>query len=197
MGLLEQLEAPELAEGAVEPDLGEMVELYDRVSRALRRCMALSTRLQQAYRDWQGMSAGARASKLAADARDAKADSGPKADREQRREQRKSQVKAAVEQVIRAEADGADKERLLHGLHERLDAPDWECGGLSDTEIIALICRDLGITPDWRRWNDLNWSPEAKAGDERGKRPDQPPGDPPKSAPPPDPVRRDDRKLRQ
>ncbi|MEA2757117.1 MAG: hypothetical protein QOJ54_3406, partial [Aliidongia sp.] len=47
-------------------------------------------------------------------------------------------------------------------------------------EIIARICRDLGVTPDWARWVDADWARDEMA--------TKPPGSPYATWPPVRPV---------
>jgi hypothetical protein len=74
----------------------------------------------------------------------------------------RDEVRAKVEQVIAGEADGTDAEKLLADLEERLD--DDEAGeDFTDRpigELVAAICRDLGLTPDWRLWRNETWAIE-------------------------------------
>jgi hypothetical protein len=102
-------------------------------------------------------------------------------------------VRAHVEQVIAAEADGPEAERLLADLEERLD--DAEAGeDFADRplgELVAGICRDLGVTPDWNLWRNEDWAmDEARANTPgspyarpkpRRTWPDEPWRDPPRS----------------
>ncbi|MGB8841797.1 MAG: hypothetical protein WCC64_12080 [Aliidongia sp.] len=39
-----------------------------------------------------------------------------------------------------------------------------DLGQRSIDEIIALICRDLGLTPDWQRWVDASWAKQGDGG---------------------------------
>jgi hypothetical protein len=102
-------------------------------------------------------------------------------------------VRAHVEQVIAAEADGPEAARLLADLEERLD--DAEAGeDFADRplgELVAGICRDLGVTPDWNLWRNEDWAmDEARANTPgspyarpkpRRTWPDEPWRDPPRS----------------
>jgi hypothetical protein len=66
-----------------------------------------------------------------------------------RRAMAKRQVARAVAEVIAREAEGERAERLTESLTERLDTPDWEYEfeDLPVEEVIAIICRDLGLDP--------------------------------------------------
>jgi hypothetical protein len=70
-------------------------------------------------------------------------------------------VRRAVEETIEATCDNPDDvERLMEELSERLEEDEvfngrnfWPTG-----EVIALICQDLGLTPDWDRWRSRGWA---------------------------------------
>jgi len=66
-----------------------------------------------------------------------------------RRAMAKRQIARGVADVIAREAEGERAERLTESLTERLDSPDWE-DEFEDRpaeEVIAIICRDLGLDP--------------------------------------------------
>jgi hypothetical protein len=71
------------------------------------------------------------------------------------------EVRRAVEETIEATYDDLDDvERLREELKERLEEDEvfedrnfWPTG-----EVIALICQDLGLTPDWDRWRSRGWA---------------------------------------
>jgi len=61
-------------------------------------------------------------------------------------------------------------ERLKGELKERLEEDEvfeerarWPIG-----EAIALICQDLGLDPDWRRWETRGWAMKEAAENRRG-----------------------------
>jgi len=96
------------------------------------------------------------------------------------------EIRRAVDETIETSFDDPDDvERLRDALTERLYEDEvfagrdsWPIG-----EAIALICQDLGLEPDWDRWETRNWArPEAGT---------SPPGSPYATvADPPDPRRR-------
>jgi len=60
----------------------------------------------------------------------------------------------AIEKAIELERDPAEQDRLILELAERFDEDRDEAATLSQAPIgaiIAAICRDLGLRPDWRR----------------------------------------------
>jgi hypothetical protein len=74
------------------------------------------------------------------------------------------ETRRAVEETIEASTCDPDEvERLKTELKERLETEDpddiffirthWPIG-----EAIALICQDLGLDPDWDRWENRRWA---------------------------------------
>ena len=107
---------------------------FDRIARTIRRTIALARKL------------------------DEPASPGPAQGTHQRRRAARKQIIRDVEDTIQRRTDGAEAEALHAELYERLDAPDLDDD--IDTQpiadIIAAICRDLGIahhpgTHPWKR----------------------------------------------
>ncbi|OYX32512.1 MAG: hypothetical protein B7Y99_08535 [Caulobacterales bacterium 32-69-10] len=146
------------APGGVRGDPGLV---YARVARAVRQTLMLQTRLLQELPDLGRAETRARAAR--ADAR-------------------RSQAYRLVERAIRDEhADPEEIEHLSDEATERLREEDF-CDDLGDRpfdEVVARICRDLGLSPDWAASQDR---PEGAL---QGAAPPQsaPPGDPPPPAP--------------
>jgi len=79
--------------------------------------------------------------------------------------QRQTEIRVYVAEAIEAEAverksPKRDVERLLNDLDERIEAGDYD-----DTletapigELVARICADLGVSPDWDLWDDRKWA---------------------------------------
>jgi len=66
-----------------------------------------------------------------------------------RRAMARRQVARGVADVIAREAEGERAERLTESLTERMESPDWE-DEFEDRpaeEVVAIICRDLGLDP--------------------------------------------------
>jgi hypothetical protein len=147
-----------------EPGAGDVGLVFSRIARAVRLTLALEARLEQdrQARDAQIEAALAPRRELQATL---------KAGEFIHRSVRRSNVKKAVEQAIDAEADRAgaaerDVENWLADLDERLAdaADDADFMGRPVGELIARICRDLGLTPDWSLWEDEDWAiAEARA----------------------------------
>jgi hypothetical protein len=75
--------------------------------------------------------------------------------------QRQARVQRLVARVIEAEvADPAKADRLAEEAAERLEHDDIYGDLKTKTvgEIVALICRDLGLSPDWSRWAQEAWA---------------------------------------
>jgi hypothetical protein len=129
---------------------GDLGLVYARIARAVRQTLALETRV---------------------------ADGIEKARVEQARsqvaavrtalEERQHAVRDHVADAIEAEAaergtPDRDVERLLDDLDERLDDGDYD-EVLADApigDLVARICADLGVTPDWSLWDDQAWAIE-------------------------------------
>ena len=88
-------------------------------------------------------------------------------------------------------------ERLLDDLDERLEDGQYD-EALADgpiAELVARICEDLGVSPDWRIWNDQDWAidyikdrmPTDIGADRWADTPIAPPRPPETIGPPPDP----------
>ena len=129
---------------------GDLGLMYSRIARAVRQTLALEAHVAE--------------------------DAGKaRVEQERRRvnvaqlvfQQRQEDIRDFVARAIEADAvernalDG-DVERLLDDLDERLEDGRYD-DALADApiaELVARICDDLGITPDWRIWNDQDWAIE-------------------------------------
>jgi hypothetical protein len=118
---------------------------YARVSRAVRMTIALQ-------------------SKLIAEQRALEADEPPP---QTPLYIRKARVERIVERVIKAEHEGADAEaleetldRLVIEAGERLDDEDVYGDVLTRpmSEVLAQICKDLGLSPDWPSLAQEPWA---------------------------------------
>lgn len=134
---------------------------YARVSRAVRQAVMLQSKL---VKDFEARTAAAE--KRRADA----AAAVDEAHRE-REELRKVRVSRIVERVMMAGHDDEETvDRLVYEADERLD----DDGFLGDvlarpvSEIVAQICKDLGLAPDWTRLAEEAWAIEEMAGGEAG-----------------------------
>ncbi|MGB8843592.1 MAG: hypothetical protein WCC64_21280 [Aliidongia sp.] len=175
-----------VAEPAPEPpakpsrDSDALARAFARLTRAVRIAIALHTRLEEDHRR-QGEASAADRARRATEARD------------QHRAYQRDKVKRVIDATLDAAAgdddddageDGNERERLEDEWRERLlDFDDYALGGTrSIGEIIARICRDLGVTPDWTRWVDADWARDEMA--------TKPPGSPYAVWPPVRPARK-------
>jgi len=121
---------------------------FSRIARAVRQTMALETRVAEgiatARQAHEQRTVGA--ARLALD-------------------DRQDDIRGFVAQAIEAEADRRELperevERLTDELDERLEGGGYD-DALADgpiAELVARICFDLGLTPDWRIWDDQDWA---------------------------------------
>lgn len=129
---------------------GDLGLVYSRVARAVRQTLALETRVAD----------GIEAARVERE-RDRVAAIRRAAD------ERQQEVRDYVTQAIEAEAaerntPESEVERLLDDLDERLDEGDY-ADALKVApigELVAGICADLGVTPDWSLWEDQAWAIE-------------------------------------
>jgi len=124
---------------------------FHRMTRAVRLSMALALKFQDDR--WE---------------RERKTEADRAVAEQERKTQGKRQLKRAVEQAIERER----KERRVNEyealyelpriLRERLDQEDIErdLAQFPRGELIARICRDLGIEPDWDLWRQDRWAVE-------------------------------------
>jgi hypothetical protein len=139
---------------------------FDRVSRAVQTCMALSLKF---YKDRLE-----REKKSAADHAAAE---------QERKPRQRSQLKRLVIEAVkrRDDRDSRDEFSLLSKMHDRLKEEDIErdLARYPLSELIARICRDLGIEPVWELWETEYWALE----EARLKPPGSPYARPPASEP--------------
>ena len=123
---------------------GDLGLIYSRIARAVRQTLALEARVTEDIEK-------------------------AKVEHERRRvnvaqlvfQQRQEDIRDFVAQAIEADAverhaPDADVERLLDDLDERLEDGAYD-DALADApiaELVARICDDLGVSPDWRIWDD-------------------------------------------
>jgi hypothetical protein len=172
MGLARVTQAKAVAQ-AVAPEepakagKADPVLAFTRVARAVRQTIALEAQLAEDHRTRGEKTETARKQRAAAA-------------RDEHRANQLDKVERVVEATLDAKAgkDWRERERLEDEFRERLkDFDDYaHCGKRPIGEIIARICRDLGVTPDWARWVDAAW-----AGDEMATKP---PGSPYAAWPP-------------
>ncbi len=164
-------EAPADEGRAVRRDLKGLSMAYARVARAVRLSVMLQARLLQEAQDGgqPGKAAGAD-------------DDGvteiryswiePEADLAALTLERKAHLRGIVGGIALAEREDGDAvERLVREAVERLDPLDGDSGLLLRpvSELVAHICAELGLDPDWPRLAEEAW-----ARDERRLTPGEP-----------------------
>jgi len=178
---LAETEAAEAAAEAGEPEpaprRGAVVDpalSFSRLSRAVRLTLALEAQTYRQIEDAARRRAAANDDMagdddLPADARWEDVIAGSLTFETVRRNLRRQfyadkdhEIRRAVEETIEASSDDPDEvERLRGELKERLEDEEdvfearfsWPIG-----EAIGLICQDLGIDPDWDRWETRPWA---------------------------------------
>jgi hypothetical protein len=147
----------------------ELALAFSRIARAVRQTLALAAKLAEE-----------RQATAAERVRRDDLEAGTSA------LNRRLRIERLVERAIDAEASDDEAEGLYDDLRERLEDTD-DLAGFHDRplpEIVALICKDLGVTPPKIHWTDTDWgmeersSPEAAGGVEplRIPRHDERPG---------------------
>jgi hypothetical protein len=139
---------------------GNLAGAYIGLSRAVRQSLALEAKLDG---DAEARSAAVAAERAAAEkARQAAGARRVPVEVEERREQARRTLEEAIESAVDPEEDPVETERLYDALNERLaDAAD----PIDDLNrplsvVVAGICRDLGLTPDWAAWAEEDWALE-------------------------------------
>ena len=140
---------------AQQTPAAEISLAYARVSRAVRLAILLQSQLVEALDTRE-----ARLRKAVEDAEDGQA------------EVRKGRVGRIVERLaVKAHpADAPEVDRLVREADERLDDMDLY-GDLLErpmSEIVARICKDLDLDPDWTALAEELWAREEIAGDDVG-----------------------------
>jgi hypothetical protein len=116
---------------------------FSRLSRSIRQTIALEARIDADEH--------ARAAGIVVEAAEAW-------------EAREDRIEGVVTRIIRAEAaDDSHAERLLDEMCEHLEDEDVydDYSHRPTGEIIALICKDLGLAPDWGCWEGRDWAADA------------------------------------
>jgi hypothetical protein len=131
------------APGAPPVDFGLQ---FARIARAVRQTVALEARLDEERR-----------------VRREAAEAERLLETRLRGQRRKNQVGNIIEHMLDSESE-SDAERLSDSLHERLaDIDDCDFADRPLGEIVAAICKGLGVTIDWALWEDQPWAAEAMA----------------------------------
>ena len=131
-----------------EAPLADYGLTFSRLSRAVRLTLAMEERLAAGLSPMKARAAEAQAKRAY-----------------YRGETAKGNVEETVTRVVEAELD-LDAE-TLEGL--RAEVEEWldddeTFGDVADRplgETVAWICRAMGLTPDWSRWDGESWAAEA------------------------------------
>ena len=132
------------AKDAPEAQAPNLALAYARVSRAVRLTIALQSKVIAEVRALSEV-----------------ADRYGVADANTAARAHKARVVRVLDRVIGAEArDDAEVDRLAEEACERLEHDDiyGDLQRYSPGEIVALLCRDLGLAPDWSRWAQEAWA---------------------------------------
>jgi hypothetical protein len=125
---------------------------FSRVARAVRLTALLHVKLIEAAQDARRRAAGSRSSHDDDDDEAARLDPAYR---------HKARVEAIVQRVAKAECDDEDHiDRIVQETAERLDDDDIYGDVLTRPigELVALICRDLGLDPDWTSLAQEAWA---------------------------------------
>lgn len=153
VGLEQQVAGQEAGGG------GDVGLRYARIARAVRLTLALQSKLMRALDERDAASAcAARAAQTEQDGADR---DETESDEARAARAHGDRVGRIVRRVIAAEhADEEVAETLDYEVQERLGDPDIY-GDILDRpigELVALICRDLGLSPDWDRLAEEAWA---------------------------------------
>ena len=152
----------ELAEEAAEesrakntPDPAQRAQRrrdFERLTRAMRMTLQLKARLLFMHNAWQ-----LRKAKAAAD-------EGRQAAERTRRTQQRDETLAVARDVIQATRPEHEILQDPGGLGRWYDERDREkpLAGSSLGAVIAGLCKEIAVTPDWRRWQG-SWVGDAQA----------------------------------
>jgi hypothetical protein len=132
---------------------GNLDLAFSRVTLAVRRTVALRERLMTDLEAWEATAArGALQAEWDQDCLDEAAETVSR-----------ERVKRIVKRAIETDRQGDwDTKRLCEDAEERLEDSDIY-GDMADrpfSEIVAQICQDLGVTPDWSRMAQEAWARE-------------------------------------
>jgi hypothetical protein len=146
-------------DGWVAPPQGarDFSALFACISRAVRLTVAFEAKLAEERRQWLARTESQRAAARAEAAR------REAATETRRRALKKSKVERIAKQGIESRTkDLHERYDLGNGLSERLREYERydELGDRPIGEILARIFMDLGIRPDWQRWEREDWALE-------------------------------------
>jgi hypothetical protein len=139
-------------------------DAFARISRAVRLTLALEAKTDEALRDLKaGVVREREDARVKAAERDRVASI-------KRSEEYVDLVPALVARAVDAEIeDPKARETLYEALHERLDEDEAYDGFVERPlrETVERLCHDLGLNPDWSRWDGEGWIVEGPPARER------------------------------
>jgi len=150
MTIAEALEQQVTAQGT-QVVAAEAALAYARVSRAVRLTVALQSTVLEASQALD-RAAGSRRHEQRCNA---------ERERQQHARAHRERVDRVLDRVIEAGASSeAEGERLANEAGERLERDDiyGDLAERSVSEIIDLVCRDLGLSPDWASLAEEAWA---------------------------------------
>lgn len=133
---------------------GDLVLMFARAAKAVRQTLALEERLAAERQGEAARTAGQREDRAAWD-------------RIARHSARRSLIIDVVDGAIESCADPEKVEDIQAEWAERLDddALNGDLFSAPVSEIVADICSDLGVVPDWSLWEEADWAREEAAQD--------------------------------
>ena len=147
--------------------LRRVIGQFDRIARAVRLAVVAVLRLEAFLRGLarlRGLSSGdlsaARARARAKAEADAAARRTARDQAKRRRETRTAEVRERLMAIIEREKPAwRERDPLVQALDKRLamDPALLHIDDLPLREAVMRICADLGITPDWSRWEAGDW----------------------------------------
>jgi hypothetical protein len=130
----------------------------DRISRSVRLTVALEARAEEQLR---ALLAG-EAHK--AEARRVAARDRAHAEAVAQSSHHRHEVERLVHEAAEREAEDEEAlDSILEALEERLDHDEayWDLDDMPVREAVERLCADLELTPDWSRWENEGWTPQA------------------------------------
>ena len=121
----------------------EIVLSFERIARAVRWTLALRAKLATERAERQDRVAREEAAAVARRSNE-------------RRHRQRAKLKRIATEAIRLDERIDDVEAILDELEDRFDEYE-ELLDLPLGEALVLICRDLGLEPDWTQWPDEEW----------------------------------------
>jgi hypothetical protein len=140
-------------QAGTEADPAQAMMAFSRAARAVRLSLMLQSRLIKALED-----------------RDAHRVYLSRSDAYTQRREKQARAERIVERVAeQGDRDTGEIEALVQEAAERLDEDDlYDLLARPVSELVALICHDLGLAPDWPHLAQEAWALEEMAGGETG-----------------------------